>query len=146
MIEVYKISLEQVRYEGNLTWKVFSSFLLTHTIFLGFLLTYLSKGAQKEILFLTSLFGLVLCLPWLAAYLRSSDYYRFRMAQARKAEPESHSLLKQGKLFSEGASTHLNYRMGWLARTLPTKQGAIFLIITYIMFYLIIFISTIWSI
>lgn len=94
--DLYEIAIQQVWYEGQLLWQRFGAFLLPHTIFLAFVL---NSAATRQLasyapgVFWPSVVGLLLCVPWLAVYVRSSAYYVLRIAQARAVEPPGWQLL-----------------------------------------------------
>jgi len=146
-MDSYTNALEQVRYEGQLLWQIFSAFLLAHTVFLAFLLqTAFGSGRMNSYhpgVFLASVVGGLLCIPWAASYSRSSDYYTFRMAQAREAEPTGWNLLKgEGEQFSAGRSVKIGtqtHRVSWLGRVLRTKRSVPLLIAFFALVYLGIF-------
>jgi hypothetical protein len=92
---------------------------------------------------------LLLCIPWIATYLRSSAYYRFRMAQAREAEPPDWRLLKgAGEEFSAGKKVKVGanmYQLSWLARTLGRKWSVPTMIVLFVLVYLsVVFTSGPW--
>ena len=144
----YQSALEQVRYEGQLLWQIFGSFLLAHTVFLAFLLQ--SALGREQIVgyhlgaFFAALVGLLLCIPWAASYFRSSAYYIFRMAQAKEAEPSDWNLIKgDGEKFAAGYKVTIgkeSYRVGWLARVLRTQRSVPLLIVFFVMVYLSTFV------
>jgi hypothetical protein len=138
----YAHALEQVRYEGQLLWQIFGAFLLAHTVFLAFLLqiAFSNHGTgYQPAVFFPGLLGFFLCLPWFASYSRSSDYYLFRMAQAKNAEPEDWNIIRGiGERFSEGSSVEIDgrsYRVNWLGRVLRTKRSVPALILAFTLVY-----------
>jgi hypothetical protein len=139
----YAHALEQVRYEGQLLWQIFGAFLLAHTVFMAFLLQSAfnseTPGYQPAVFF-PGLVGALLCLPWFAAYTRSSDYYIFRMAQAKAVEPKGWNLVAgQGEEFSDGKPVNVDsktYRVNPLGRILRTKRSVPLLIIIFLATYL----------
>lgn len=138
--ERYRTALEQVRYEGQLLWQIFGAFLLAQTVFLAFLLqTAFSKHGYQPAVFFPGLLGLFLCLPWLASYLRSSDYYVFRMAQAKEVEPEGWNIIRgAGERFSGGNPVEVggkSYRVNWLGRALRTKRSVPALVLAFALAY-----------
>lgn len=144
----YQSALEHVRYEGQLLWQIFGSFLLAHTVFLAFLL-HSALGSEQIVgyrpgPFFAALAGLLLCIPWAASYLRSSAYYLFRMAQAKEAEPPNWDIIKgTGEKFASGEEVKVGgrtYRIGWLARILRTKISVPLLIFFFVIIYLTLFI------
>lgn len=147
-IDKYQSAIEQVRYEGQLLWQIFGTFLLAQTVFLAFLLQ--SALGREPIVgyhlgnFFAALVGLLLCVPWAASYLRSSYYYIFRMAQARESEPSTWNLIKgDGEKFAAGCEVTIgekSYRVGWFARVFRTQYSVPLLIVFFVMIYLGIFI------
>jgi hypothetical protein len=143
-VDLYAAALEQTRYEGQLMWQIFGAFLLPHTVFLAFLLqTAFGSGqinSYRPGVFFASIVGGLLCIPWAASYSRNSDYYTFRMAQAREAEPMNWNLLKgQGEQFSAGEKVRIadkTYRVNWLSRVLRTKRSVPLLISFFVIVYL----------
>jgi hypothetical protein len=148
-LERYKVAIEHVRYEGQLLWQIFGSFLLTHTIFMAFLLQAATGNAQiipsyRLGMFIASIAGMVLCIPWAGSYARSSAFYIFRMAQARQVEPKDWTLVgKDGENFSSGNIVILGaeqYQIFWLARIFRTQRSVPFLIFFFFLIYLAFFI------
>ncbi len=146
-LDPYQVILEHVRYEGQLLWQIYGNFLLVHTIFMAFLLQAAFGNSQatsgnRPGAVATSILGLILCIPWLATYLRASDYYAFRMAQARATEPWEWNFLKgAGQKFAEGKEVKIGedkYRVSWLGRVLRTKYSARLPICAFALVYLIV--------
>jgi hypothetical protein len=140
--EHYAHALEQVRYEGQLLWQIFGAFLLAHTVFVAFLLqsafSNTAPGFQASV-FYPAMLGAILCLPWYATYSRSSDYYIFRMAQAKALEPAGWNLIQgQGEQFSAGKPVVIageRYRVNWLGRMLRTKRSVPLLLLSFLAAY-----------
>lgn len=144
----YQSALEHLRYEGQLLWQIFAPFLLAHTVFLAFLLPS-ALGSEPVVgfrpgAFFAAVAGLLLWLPWMASYLRSSRYYDFRMAQAKEAEPCDWNLLGgRGERFAAGEPVRVEgklYQIGWLARVLRTRRSTPLLIGFFAALYLVILI------
>ena len=131
ILQKYQIAIETMRYEGQLLWQIFNAFLLAHTVFMAFLLQAafnLQAGSHNIGSFIAGVIGILLCIPWMATYQRSSEYYIFRMIQAREAEPDGWGFLKdKSEDFSAGKAVQIGnstYRVNWLARVLRTKRKA----------------------
>ena len=144
-IQRYQIAVENMRYEGQLLWQISNAFLIVHTVFMAFLLqTTFSQNAkcQSYGLFLAGLIGVLLCIPWMASYQRSSHYYIFRLFQAREVEPEGWDILKnKGEEFSSGQKIRIGKstcQINWLARVLRTKRSVPLLILTFASTYILI--------
>jgi len=140
----YTVALKILIQEGQLYWQTYGAFLLAHTVFLAFLLQSISCSPAtvwRPGAFVAGILGFLLCIPWLAALLRSSANHTFRMAQAKSAEPHGWNLLKiDGENFAEGNSVTINdqqYRIPWLPRILRTTFSAKTLIALFAVAYLI---------
>jgi hypothetical protein len=136
----YEIAILQVRYEGQLLWQRFGAFFIPHGIFLGFLLgEAFDPTLPRSGVFLTSLIGIILCVPWLAVLKRSSAYYTFRIAQAREIEPPGWDLLAgKGERFSAGECVVVrdHHKMPRLARILRTERAGVLLVYMFGFIYL----------
>jgi len=151
-IQSYLVAIEHARYEGQMLWQIFTAFLLAHTVFLAFLLqtAFVQQvGMFRPGVFIAGIVGLLLCIPWIATYQRSTAYYRFRMAQAREAEPTNYRLLKGvGEEFSTGKKVKVDqalHQLGWLARKLNTSRSIPALIVVFALVYLsVLFTSGPW--
>ncbi|WP_297488095.1 hypothetical protein [Thermococcus sp.] len=149
-IAKYSVALELVKYEGQLLWQIFGAFLIAHTVFLSFLLQSLLTtpltGQYQPSRFIAALVGLFLCIPWASSYFRSSDYYIFRMAQARDAEPPGWGFIGvRGEQFSKGLPVEIagvEYRINWFSRVLRTKRAVPLIILTFAFIYLYILLQT----
>ena len=102
----YNVALDLLKHEADLYWKIFGAFFLSQTVFLAFLLQKSSslfnqlKWEPTE--WVTALIGILLCFPWYASHLRRTEWYRFRMAQAEREEPNGFNLIKEdGKTFAD---------------------------------------------
>ena len=87
--EKYKITIELLKYEGEMLWQIMAAYMLVNTVFLGFISQLAFKQTNdfkphfQPICFFAGVFGLILIIPWLGTFLRNSDYYHFRMAQSK---------------------------------------------------------------
>ena len=142
--KLYEIAILQMRYEGQLLWQRFAAFLTPHTIFLAFLLHAVSSQhlpLSSPGIFWAAIVGIALCVPWFAVYVRSSAYYKFRIAQAREAEPQGWELLAgNAEKFSAGELVQVRdrHRMPWLARKLRTEYSGQVMIIMFFIVYLVL--------
>ena len=147
-IERYKIAVEQVRWEGNLGWDNFRTFLIVHTIFIGFLLkgVFERQDTYSVGSFFIALIGILLCIPWVATKIRNDSYYRFRMAQARELEPDDWSYFKgKGKDFSDGKTVEIQgkpYKIRKLGQVIKKPLATTIIIRTFLVIYILIAISS----
>lgn len=142
----YQRVVEEVDRTGQLLWQIYGTFLLPQTIFLSFLLQT-TLGDFRALYFrpgpfFTALVGAFLCIPWAACFFRSSEYYIFRMAQAREAEPSGWNIINgDGEKFAEGKGVQAGgkqHRIGYLSRKLRTKSSAPLLITIFAAVYIVI--------
>ena len=143
----YQQALAQMRYEGNLLWTIFRNFLWPHTIFLSVLTSLLPDaklpGFDLRTWVLAGL-GMFWCILWGAIFARNSAYYHFRMAQARRTEPDDWNLVKgEGERFSEGEKICMPdrvkpYQMPLLATVLTTGKAVPLFILSFALVYFVL--------
>ena len=143
--EKYQASIELLFYEGQMLWQIMSTFMVINTIFLGFVSSQLdfktNSGFEYNLAcFLAGIFGLLLLIPWWGTFLRNSDYYHFRMSQAKIAEPANWKLLKDnGESFAEGHKVKIGtktHRISWFGRNMKNKRAIYWLISIFMVIYL----------
>jgi hypothetical protein len=148
-IERYLQAAENEKYEADMVWETFNAFLLAQTIFLAFLLqSNFSKDYKLGYNLgtnIASLFGLLLCFPWITSFYRSMVIFNYRAKQARLLEPEGWNLLNDSI-----EDLHLKYYPHIpiiISKRLTTRCSVVMLIWLFILIYLIlIFISSPWMI
>ena len=146
--ERYKIAVEQVRYEGKLGWDNFRTFLIVHTIFIGFLAkdVFERQDTYSVDSLFTSIIGILLCIPWFATKIRNDSYYEFRMAQARELEPDAWSYFKgKGQEFSAGKYVKIqdkSYQIPKLGRVITKPLATEIIIWTFLVVYILIAINS----
>ncbi|SIT34357.1 hypothetical protein SAMN05421788_1168 [Filimonas lacunae] len=149
-IKKYEMATQLLIYEGQMLWTILSAFLVTNTLLLGFVgqmvsnlkpLTFLSNWPC----FIAGILGFLLMIPWTGTFLRNSDYYHFRMEQAKEAEPEEYQLLRnRGELFAEGNRVVVNnkgIRIGHFACILRNKRAVYFLLGIFYVLYMFIIVT-----
>lgn len=143
-LERYKIAVEKVRYEGKLGWDNFRTFLIAHSIFIGFLLkdVFESQDIYSIESFCVSLIGIWLCIAWWATKKRNHVYYIFRMAQARELEPDGWNYFKEkGQKFSDGKSVEIQgecYQISKLGQKLRKPAATMSILGIFFIVYLCI--------
>ena len=141
-INRYKIAVEQVRHEANLSWQNFRTYLIIHAILLAFLLrSAFNQDSDSHIgLIIICLFGILLCIPWRATSKRNSKYHSFRMA--RELEPDEWNFLRgKGQEFAEGGEVEVDgnkYQIPWMGRVLRRPVAAQFIVWGLVAVYLLI--------
>ncbi len=146
----YDSAIQLLIYEGQMLWTILASFLVTNTILLGFIGQMVSN--MKPIIFssnwpcfIAGIFGFVLMFPWTGTFMRNSDYYHFRMEQAKEAEPDDYKLLKdRGETFAEGSNVVINgktARIGHFACILRNKRAVYIMLLCFFFIYAFIIIA-----
>jgi len=147
-LQLYLTAIEEVRHEANLLWQEFGSFLLVQSVFLAFLLQ--STLGESLIIqtnlgsTMSAIIGFTLCFPWYGTFIRTKKFYKFRIAQAKEAEPPSWRFLAdRGKNFSEGKEVKIGdqtFKMKWFERKLKPTNSAKIVIVFFAIIYIFIFI------
>jgi len=100
----YASALDLLFYEGQIAWQMNLLFIGLNVgigTVIGSLLPCVS--ANKFLLLIFSIFGIIINVAWLGTFRRNNKYYHFRMAQARESEPTDWKLLRvRGYNFSKG--------------------------------------------
>jgi hypothetical protein len=149
----YEAALAQARHEDKMMWQRFGAFLVPHTILMAVVLKvgdghpwHYSYGT-----FIASIAGFALCVLWLAVYQRSSAFHQFRIAQARKIEPDGWNILAgDGRKFSDGEPifdwfkpcNDEEFEMPWLAQVLRTRTASYSMILLFLLVYLFVIVSS----
>jgi len=112
-LEKYKSALGLLTFEAQFLWTIFSTFLLVHSILLGFIMQSAFKDnhifGNNVASFVSSIVGLVLIFPWYGTFKRNSGFYELRMAQTRESEPENWNLVAStGQKFAEGKEVEVD--------------------------------------
>lgn len=152
-LQLYLTAIEEIRHEGDLLWQQFGSFLLVQSVFLAFLL---QSTLGENLLIQTNLgsmvsaiIGFLLCIPWYGTFSRTKKFYRFRIAQAKEAEPPNWRFLSErGKNYSEGKEVKIGeqiFKMKWFERKLkPTNSAKIVIFFFAIIYLSILVVSGPW--
>jgi hypothetical protein len=146
----YELAISLMTYHIDLLWKEFGVFLLAETVLIGFIgTTWLDKGltvAENLGIWFVSLFGFLLCVPWLAIFKHNYQYYLLRIEQAKRHEPAVGStLLSEGQRLSAGNTITVNnveLRLPPLARHLPPRLSVKLLIYWFAVTFFTIFVLT----
>jgi hypothetical protein len=148
----YNYALSLIKYHTELLWQEFGAFLLAETVLIGFVGTILSQAPRligsNGLVFGGAIFGLILCFPWWSTFLHNYEYYVLRIAQAKRHETVlGINLLKEGAKLDSGLCIDEEvFRHPWLARKLPPRHSARFLIVCFSIAYsILIFTSGPWN-
>ncbi|RJQ38963.1 hypothetical protein C4559_00035 [Candidatus Microgenomates bacterium] len=154
--EKYHLLFEIVLHESKAMWDTSQLFLLSNTILatiIGANLLTKSKiesSHDRLIFWLLSLLGFFISILWWFSYNRTSQYYKFRMAQIRELEKKN----KEGGLdifagkpeeVSNGNTVEVDGKkhgvrvLGWNFRSFKIVNIIIFLFIIFFGFIVIYF-------
>lgn len=109
-IDKYTSALNLLFYEGQISWQMNLLFIGLN-VGIGTIIGDMLKNINGNpgLILVFSSIGLAINIAWLGTFLRNNKYYRFRMAQARNAEPKNWKLLKEeGYKFSMGKQVIFN--------------------------------------
>lgn len=150
-IELYKLAHQAVLSEAHILWQSSNVFLVANTILSAFIGSGLLNTGENITLksnpamFFLSIIGLVISILWWGSYRRTSNYYKFRMAQATQREPKDWNLFEgDGKNFADGNTIEINsekYSLG-AGKTFRNHRVVTILAILFIILYLSVFIIT----
>ena len=93
--------------------------------------------------FIVGILGIIISALWYGTLSRNLSYYKFRMAQARKAEPKDWTLLKKGEKFAKGIQVKINdeyFQIRCFANRMKNKFAFSFLFISIAMIYMLLII------
>ena len=127
--DLYDRALTLIQYHVELLWLIFGAFLLTETVLLAGVASMI-KDHPEPLLFWGAMLGLALTLPWASSWSQNYSYYRLRMLQAKRYEPEAGTFLTEGARLADGEQVG-ELRMRWLARKLPPRRAVPFLIVAF---------------
>lgn len=147
-LKAYKTAIDLYKFEGSLSWQIFGIFLVAHAIFVSFLLR--SVFTNSGIIycdsgnFIASIIGFILCIFWLTCRQRNAGYHKFRLAQAKKYEPEEFNIVK-GEIEKFGKGKKVKYndknlKMSFPANIIKTSFSAGIVIVIFSSFYIFIII------
>lgn len=149
----YKQALSLMEYHTGLLWEEFGVFLLAETVLVGFLGAALVSEPQTQrlvsenvVVFIGSILGFLLCIPWYATFQHNYQYYRLRIEQAKRHESIlDTTLLSEGHVLSSGKTITIGgtkLRLPLLARHMPPRRTVPLLISMFAITFLILIVIT----
>ena len=146
----YQVAIQLLQYDQQILWLIFGAFLLPQTVLLGFLLDSTLSAGPVAVWhvgrFIAAVLGLLVCVPWFAAYKRNAAYYFFRMSQAKAAEPDGwHLLREEGEKFADGHEVVVDgkaHQLPCLSRVLRTRWAILMLMSLFPIIYVALVILT----
>lgn len=150
-VDLYKLAHQTVLNEAHILWQSSNIFLVANTLLAAFIGSGLLDPEKNIIykpnpsLFLLSIIGLFISVLWWGSYRRTSNYYKFRMAQATQREPEGWNLFDgDGKNFANGDMVEIGtekYNLG-AGKIFRNHRVVTALAILFIVLYLIVLMIT----
>lgn len=143
----YGHALDLLRYEGEMLWVILSACMVVNVLIVGFIAQTIAdkdycyfKGSLPCIA--GAFLGIVLSIAWYGTFLRNSQYYHFRMAQAKQLENKNYPLLrKKGYKFSKGQKVFVgkqSFQLTGLSQYMQNKYAGHILIIGFVIIYILI--------
>lgn len=145
-IEKYESALQLAFYEGQISWQMNVLFVGLNIGIGTMLQDDLADLKQLETLTIwLSSVGFIINIFWLGTFFRNNKYYKFRMAQARNAEPEIFSLVNnRGYKFSKGKKIDIvatfgdedsDHKLNWFERICSNKNAIMVSIFCFLIAY-----------
>jgi len=134
----YEYLLQVIQYQGNLVAQLFTTFLVVHSIFIGFFSTILySKEFELDsnhdiFLLIINSIGLLGCFLWFFVYKRNLRFYSDSLSKILEMESE----LKYSIFSNQITKTKLSSKF-------RSRHAYSCMIIIFILFYLFNFYSLI---
>jgi len=131
-----------IQYHVQLTWLIFSAFLLVETVLMG-AIAAVAKDGLDAFVFGGATLGLLLILPWWASFHYNHGLYRLRICEARDLEPDNGTFFTNGKILIDNGESSLDskIRICWLARRLAPRHSVTSLIVIFATAFLVILVS-----
>lgn len=90
----YDRAIILIQNQVQLSWLVFSAFLITETVILSAIVT-LIKDEKNILIFFVSIFGLIICVAWWRSFQYNHTFYKLRIEEAKILEKKN-GFYKQG--------------------------------------------------
>lgn len=137
-LEKFKIALDFLKFEATMNWQMFNAFLIGNNIFIVVIATIYSKNHSNYPLFLTiGIIGSIISAMWFITFRRNTDWYKFRMKQAKDAESEFVNIYKDDKWYLLNREAK-DFAEGHKIKGLNNRTTGYGLILTYFIVYLIL--------
>ena len=148
IVKDYDRTLDLMKYHAQVVWQVFGTFLITETVILGFLGNafaqyYKLNDECNLFLFFGSIFGLILIIPWLSAFLYTYKQYLLRIIQARNYENHNGigKIITEGKEFIEKGEICIDgefISLSWISKKLPPKKAYIMMMVFFALAFIVL--------
>lgn len=149
--KLYERTIDLLSMDAQVLWQSSEVFLLANTILFAFITPHIFDLTTNQLLtkpnpaiWVLSILGLIVSVFWYFSYRRTSNYFKFHIAQAREREPEDWHLMNgDGKSFSEGTRIEIfekKYSVG-IGKFFKNHNIA-WIIPLFILAYLIVFFIT----
>jgi len=88
ILEKYKITIDFLKFEATTLWQIFNAFFTANAVFVAFIATALAthEDINYILLLIASVLGLLMCILWFCNTYTNSNWYHFRMIQAKATE------------------------------------------------------------
>jgi hypothetical protein len=135
-----------IQNQVQLFWLVFGAFLISETVLLGGVAQLLSiVNLPKFWIFFSSLFGLILCIPWWTTYKYNHAFYLLRIDEAKKMEKEklvTEDFFSNGEKLSKGEPIPFSEAsISKIVKWLKPEKAIAFLICMYGIAFFVIMIT-----
>ena len=139
--EEYKVALDFLKFEANTLWQIFNAFFIGNNIFLVLVVMILTSenGTNWTLILGSGVLGFITAVLWLLTFRRNSDWYAYRMKQAKRAEKVYLKNIKKSKwsLLNKDAKIFAD---SYNIRGMKNNQAGELMIALYLITYSIVII------
>jgi hypothetical protein len=136
LLEQYKIAVDFLQFEANTLWQIFNTFFLGNSIFLVAVFGLFGDKYHNYCFYLVvGIIGLLVCVLWLGTFRRNSDWYAFRMKQAKKAEKRYLKSVSDKEWYLLNKKAH-KFADGKRIKGFKNNNSGFWMILLYMLIYL----------
>lgn len=141
-LEKLKLTLDFLKLEATVDWQIFNAFLIGNNIFIVIIATLYSKDDNNYLLFaIIGFVGILISALWFFTFRRNTDWYRYRMRQAKKAETDFVNAINDNEWYLLNRDAE-NFANGSKIKGFKNKTTGFGMIIIYMLLYgILIFFS-----
>lgn len=138
-LEKYKITIDFLKFEASTLWQIFTAFFIGHNILAVIIIELLTNEKAQPLnyplLFFIGIAGLIIAFLWLATFKRNSDWYNFRMEQAKRAEADYVKMIEDDDWYLLNREAE-KFADGYKIKGLRNSISANAMIIVFITIYI----------
>ena len=135
LLEQYKIAVDFLQFEANTLWQIFNTFFLGNSIFLVAVFSLFGDKYNNYYFYIAvGIIGLLVSVLWLGTFRRNSDWYAFRMKQAKKAEKRYLKFVSDKEWYLLNKKAH-KFADGKKIKGFKNNESGFWMILLYMIIY-----------